>query len=47
VRLGVAGERRDDTNINSDVTNPITPAIIKITPTVDRRNPWLCTVAEL
>jgi hypothetical protein len=46
-RAGVDGERRDDAKTISEMTNPIAPAIIKMTPTVDSRKPCCCTAAEL
>jgi hypothetical protein len=44
---GIDGERRDAANMNAEMMKPTAPAIIKITPNVERLKPWFCTAALL
>jgi hypothetical protein len=44
---GIDGERRDAANMIAEMMKPTTPAIIKITPNVERLKPWFCTAALL
>jgi hypothetical protein len=44
---GIDGERRDAAKTTTEMMKPIAPAIIKMTPRVDRLKPWLCTSALL